>query len=112
MSRVKAQSKKPRSAANGFAGDVLTLAEAASYLRLSEEEVLRLIQEQDLPGRRVGTEWRFLQTAIQQWLSQPLSKSGKKGIWGAAGTWRNDPYLDDMLTEIYRRRGRAMTEEG
>jgi hypothetical protein len=29
-----------------------------------------------------------------------------------AGSWKDDPYLDEMLEEIYRRRGRPMTEEG
>jgi hypothetical protein len=30
----------------------------------------------------------------------------------AAGSWKDDPYLDDMLKEIYQRRGRPMTEDG
>ncbi len=52
-------------------GEVLTLAEAAAYLRLPEEEVVRLAQMQDLPGRLAGAEWRFLKTAIKHWLSTP-----------------------------------------
>src|SRR5437867_3705060 len=40
--------------------EVLTLAEAAAYLRVSEADVVRLAQQQDLPGRLIGTEWRFL----------------------------------------------------
>jgi excisionase family DNA binding protein len=53
---------------NGPAAEVFTLAEAAAYLRLPEQDVLRMIQEQGLPARQVGTEWRFLKAAIQQWL--------------------------------------------
>jgi excisionase family DNA binding protein len=40
--------------------EVLTLAEAAAYLRFSEEDVVRLVHEQGLPGRRLDREWRFL----------------------------------------------------
>jgi excisionase family DNA binding protein len=39
---------------------VLTLAEAAAYLRLPEAEVMRMVREQNLGARQVGSEWRFL----------------------------------------------------
>ena len=109
--KTKPQATVPQPVGNGFAGEVLTLAEMATYLRLPEDKVLEMIRKQNLPARRVGTEWRFLKTAVQQWLSQPLTKSKPGGIWAAAGSWNNDPYLDNMLKEIYRRRGRTMTEE-
>ncbi len=60
------KSRQRRSAPpNGLAAEVLTLSEAAPYLRLSEPDVLQLIQEQGLPARQVGTEWRLL-----NWLSK------------------------------------------
>ncbi|HTU21677.1 MAG TPA: helix-turn-helix domain-containing protein [Gemmataceae bacterium] len=94
--------------------DVLTLAETASYLRLSEADVVRAIHEQNLPARQVGTEWRFLKPAIQQWLScgkSPLQAN--KEAWASIiGAWKDDPYLEDMVEEIYRRRGRPITEDG
>jgi excisionase family DNA binding protein len=97
--------------ADGPGGEVLTLSEAATYLRLPEEEVLRMVREQDLPSRQVGREWRFLKPAIQAWLSQPLAQRTKEGIWAFAGAWKEDPHADQMLREIYRRRSRPMTEE-
>jgi excisionase family DNA binding protein len=94
--------------------DVLTLAEAAAYLRLSEQDVVRLIHEQALPARQAGTDWRFLKSAIQQWLScgkTPLQAN--KEAWASfIGAWKDDPYLEDMVEEIYRRRGRPITEDG
>jgi len=110
--KTKPQGTLANESDNGLADEVLTLAEAASYLRLPEEEVLRMVSEQDLPARQVGAEWRFLKKAINCWLSQAFTATKSKGIWEAAGSWKNDPYLDDMLREIYRRRGRPMTEEG
>jgi excisionase family DNA binding protein len=96
---------------SGATGDVLTLAEAAAYLRVLEEEVLRMVREQDLPARQVGTQWRFLKSAVEAWLGQRSSSAKSKGIWAAAGSWKNDPYLDELLKEIYRRRGRSIAEE-
>ena len=96
---------------NGPVGEVLTLGEAAAYLRLPEADVRRLVAEQGLPARQLGEEWRFLKSAIQVWLSTPSTKENKKDIWSAAGSWKDDPYLDEMLKEIERMRGRPTTEK-
>jgi excisionase family DNA binding protein len=99
--------------APGPAEEVLTLAEAAAYLRLPEADVLRLVDEQALPARRLAKEWRFLKEAIQDWLRTGLApKSNKEALLALAGAWKDDPYLEDMLEEIYRRRGRPITEDG
>jgi excisionase family DNA binding protein len=100
-------------AANGgpVQAEVLTLAETAAYLRLPEEYVLRLVDEQALPARRLGNEWRFLKAAIRQWLSTPPPKGNKEAWMALAGAWKDDPYVEQELREIYRRRGRPMTED-
>jgi len=99
---------------NGSMGEVLTLAEAATYLRLSESDVIRLVHSQSLPGRFTGSEWRFLKTAIQQWLSTglPTPESRKAALLAAAGAFKDDPDLVPLVEEIYRRRGRPITEDG
>ena len=69
MPQTKPQSQpatSPLAATNGPLGEVLALAEAAGYLRLPEQDVVRMIHEQDLPARQVGTEWRFFKGAIQR----------------------------------------------
>ena len=67
MPRTKTRPKegKPNAAA---ASEVLTLAETAAYLRIPEVEVVRLVQTEGLPGRSVGADWRFLKSALQDWL--------------------------------------------
>jgi excisionase family DNA binding protein len=93
-------------------GDVLTLAEAAEYLRLSPVDVLRSIHEQALPARLLGTEWRLLKSAIQEWLrSSPPPGANKEAWMSLAGAWKDDPYVEQELKEIYRRRGRPMVED-
>jgi len=94
--------------APGANGEILTLAETAEYLRVTANEVARLIQDQGLPGRRVDDDWRFLKTAVQDWLRAPPSK--KEGILMQIGAFNDDPDLGDMLAEIHRQRGRRHAE--
>ena len=89
--------------------EVLTLAEAAEYLRVSTEEVLRMVREQRLPGRLIGEEWRFLIVSLQDWLRQGPSE--KERLMHLAGGWKEDPHLEEIVREAYRKRGRSMIEE-
>ena len=99
---------------NGPPGEVLTLAEAAAYLRLPETEVVGLVHSQGLPGRFLVGEWRFLKAAIQQWLAtgSPTPETRKAAQLAAAGAFRDDPDLIGACEEAYRRRGRPITEDG
>jgi len=55
--------------------EVLTLQEAASFLRVSPKDVEQLARQQRVPGRRIGTQWRFSRTALVAWLAgeEPVS---------------------------------------
>jgi excisionase family DNA binding protein len=93
---------------------VLTLAEAAAYLRIPESEVRAQVHSQGLPGRLIGGEWRFLKAAIQQWLSTgaPTWETRKAAILELAGKYKDDPDLEQIVEDAYRRRGRPITEGG
>lgn len=112
--KPKPEPVPPPVAVNGPPSGVLTLAETAAYLRLPERDVIAAVTTQGLPGRLVDGEWRFLQTALQQWLSvsQPTAEMRKAAMLAFAGAWKDDPYLEDMVEEIYRQRGRPITEDG
>jgi excisionase family DNA binding protein len=90
--------------------EVLTLAEAAAYLRVGETTILQAIRDQGLPARQLGADWRFLKSALQDWLRVWPRKN--RSLLAHLGAVRDDPYLEEMLTEIYQRRGRPETEEG
>lgn len=110
MPRTK--KKPPPQSENGpFAdpAEVLTLADAAAYLRVAPEAILPLVREQGLPARQIGQDWRFLRSAIQDWLR---TGPAKRGLLELAGAAKDDPYMEEMLKEIYRQRGRPMTEDG
>ena len=87
--------------------EVLTLREAAEYLRTDEKDVVALAAQGDLPGRKINDEWRFHRQALADWLSRP---SPRERLLRHAGIARDDPYLHDMLEQIYRERGRGMLE--
>ena|SRR5713101_2340214 len=87
-------------------GEVLTLAEAAAYLRVTDQDILRLVRKQGLPGREVGNDWRFLRAGIDSWLGRPEIPSQTQFWQTHFGALKDDPYLADIVREAYRRRGR------
>jgi len=52
--------------------DILTLAEAAKFLRMSEETVRNHARDGVIPGRKVGqsdrSHWRFSQSRLSEWV--------------------------------------------
>ncbi len=45
-----------------------TLAEAATHLQVAEETVHRWIRKKSMPAHRVGRNWRFKLTEIDEWV--------------------------------------------
>jgi excisionase family DNA binding protein len=101
----------PNAAPNGIAEkpEVLTLEEAASYLRVPAGAVLRMIDAEGLPARRFGADWRFYKVALQAWLG---AERPKRGILNHIGRIEDDPFAQEMLLEIYTRRRRPESEQG
>ncbi len=130
----------------------MTLAEAAEYLRVPAETLKALAEKDSIPARKIGSEWRFFKSALQEWLrgeagseerqlrlvpcrialiefdrvvdelerrlvarlapSKPLPEKGsKERVLQMAGKWKDDPTLEPMLREIFKQRGRPLTEE-
>jgi excisionase family DNA binding protein len=80
--RVK---KRPRNVPQDK--EILNAKDAAIVLGISERLVLRLARDGEIPGKKLGREWRFLRSAIRNSLSgqadedelmRALSKSGVK----------------------------------
>ena len=49
--------------------EILAPAQLAGLLQVEEETVVELAESGELPGRRVGEEWRFSREAILAWLA-------------------------------------------
>ena len=87
--------------------DVFTLEEAAHYLRLLPGQVLDLASRGAIPGRRIGTDWRFLRAALDEWLAEPDPRAV---FLSQAGALADDPTLEELRRSIYERRGRPEVE--
>jgi excisionase family DNA binding protein len=102
----KPKPKRPTSASKP-AAEVLNLGEVATYLRLTEAAVLQLVEEQGLPARRAGDDWRFLLSAVQDWLSKVPRPASNNDAWRAlAGVWKDDADFDNFVEEINKERKR------
>lgn len=87
---------------------VLTLEETSQYLRLPIELVLHQARIGNIPGRKIGDEWRFLKVTIDDWLSP---KSSRSILLSQAGAFADDDSLVDLTTKIYEERGRSEVDE-
>jgi excisionase family DNA binding protein len=59
--------------AEDTAHQVMTSLEAAEYLKMHVKTVCRLAKEGKIPARKVGSEWRFLRSVLDQWLTQTVA---------------------------------------
>ena len=48
--------------------DILTLTEVANLFKVTEKTLYGLAQKGDLPGFKVGGQWRFQRAAIDSWI--------------------------------------------
>lgn len=64
--------------------EIMTLTEAASYIRVSEKTVGEYARRGSIPSQKVGREWRFLRHALEEWLSGRLEFERKTK--GGAGS--------------------------
>jgi excisionase family DNA binding protein len=86
--------------------DVLTITEAAAYLRVPEEELLHLAEHRDIPAQRIGGEWRFLKRALAHWLTY-----GPRFCRDFPPWFFDHPFLEDMLLAIEKRLLQRITPE-
>jgi excisionase family DNA binding protein len=49
-------------------GQVMTLDELATYLKLPKSTLYKLVQQGRVPGQKLGKQWRFGRAAIDRWL--------------------------------------------
>lgn len=53
----------------------LDVDQLAAYLHLTPTQVRRLADRDQLPGRRIGGEWRFSEAEVHNWLEQRIGAS-------------------------------------
>lgn len=53
---------------------VMTIQEVSAYLRLGQSTIYKLVKEGELPGRKVGGQWRFSRKKLEEWLERREGK--------------------------------------
>lgn len=84
--------------------NVLTLQEVANYLKIPKDRIEKQVLQGKIPGRRIEDEWRFLKTAIDDWLQ---SYDSRTILLSQAGALSDDETLDGLRSIIYSDRGRT-----
>jgi excisionase family DNA binding protein len=51
--------------------EIMNANQAGQFLQISEAEVLELAEHGKLPGKKLGSKWRFSRSALVAWLSSP-----------------------------------------
>lgn len=87
--------------------EVLTLEEAANYLRLSPEMVACQAAKGHIPGRWIEGSWRFLHAALADWLR---NRDYRTLLLQQAGALADDHSLIELRAAIYRARGESGTD--
>jgi excisionase family DNA binding protein len=58
--------------------EVLTLREAAEYLRFAPNAMLRMAAAGKIPAKKVGSKWRFSRRQLEQFIETPTPVPGRK----------------------------------
>ena len=56
----------------------LTIKELARYLNVTERTIYNLLERGELPGFKVGANWRFRKEDIDKWIEENMIKKGRK----------------------------------
>jgi excisionase family DNA binding protein len=55
--------------------DIMTLEEVAKYLKLQPQTVYKWAQEGQIPGAKLGKEWRFRRAIVDEWINSAIHLS-------------------------------------
>ena len=62
--------------------EIMTVADLAEYLRCSPTTIYRMLRNQSVPAFKMGSDWRFNRSSIDQWLrmrgGQAISPGGRE----------------------------------
>jgi excisionase family DNA binding protein len=64
-------------------GDILTIRQLAEYLMVSEKTVYRMLDRNQLPAIRLGSQWRFRKQDIDNWLTDEVRRVEYEGQRGS-----------------------------
>ena len=60
-------------------GDILTIGELATYLKIPKSTLYKLVREGNIPCQKIGRHWRFRKVAIDHWLQETRASDQGSG---------------------------------
>jgi excisionase family DNA binding protein len=58
--------------------EILTTAETCRYLKVAPRTLYRYIQERRVPAFKLGKDWRFVKSELEQWLRKKSREQFRK----------------------------------
>jgi nitrogen PTS system EIIA component len=81
--------------------DLLSPKQLAEYLQLSQRTVYRLLDRGDIPAIKVGGQWRFRKTAVDEWLDLSMHRFDAASLHAleddAAASGHRSAHLADLI---------------
>ena len=65
---------------SSFGDEIMTVSELSDYLKIGEKSLLRMVNKGDLPGLKVGSQWRFPKVVIDDWLTSRMRHTADEAI--------------------------------
>lgn len=69
----------------------MTLEEVAAYLKVKPQTIYTWAQEKRIPAAKLGKEWRFRKSIIDEWFIQHIDEKFRKVI----DNWKTKQEADD-----------------
>jgi PTS system nitrogen regulatory IIA component len=84
--------------------DTMDLEQLAVYLQRDVRELNKLVSRGQMPGRKVGGEWRFVRAEINHWIETQLPEYDERQLTalessGSAPAPPEEPVISVLLTE-------------
>ncbi|HET6203085.1 MAG TPA: helix-turn-helix domain-containing protein [Planctomycetota bacterium] len=84
--------------------EILNLDEAAAFLGVSLRTFLKTLRLENLPGRKVGREWKFSRSALVAWIGSGRTRDFLRNGGGEEGREGRGPGARGEGTRSGRRR--------
>jgi excisionase family DNA binding protein len=83
LERCGRAAEVPKPGGNAVEPELMTVNELCDYLRVHRTTIYRLLRKNSIPAFRVGSDWRFFRSRIDEWCSElgkkPLDRADGRG---------------------------------
>ena len=80
---------------------IMTLADVAKYLRVGERTVLKMVHNGELPGARIGNQWRFMSSMVDEWLRSKTAATRPSDLTRLIEVDDGEVPLSRLVSESY-----------